>query len=286
MTQRLAWYNLAFELPDDWEATRYSTAEPSGRFEFMDRHGAVGRLSWEHSKRIPDEERILTEYHRRYLMQFDEDAYDGFAGIQTTQIGDFKVGYRNEGEPCQALLYLPDCKKTLLWVFPKYTKKMMADVWTPILESYAPNSSEMRAWSAFGVACSLPAGFEVEKVLCRPGDVWFEFQHKNMHRVDIHRWALPRELLRGSDMEYFIRRVITSQEGRILTATKSTFRGMESFELMTEVRGTKGMDRLFSAYWKGIGRIWHDVDEKRMYACFQAAPRRVELIKEERLFPV
>lgn len=283
---RIAWYDFSFEIPDNWEATRYSIAAPSGRFEFMDRDGALGRLSWEHSRRIPDEERILSEYHRRYLQQFDEDEYRGFTGIKTRRIGRFRVGYRNKGEPCQALLHLPECKKALLWVFPNYSEEMMINVWAPILESFEPNSHGWRNWSAFGIACALPGEFEVEKVICRPGDVWFEFQHKNMHRVDIHRWGLPRELLRNSDMEIFIRRVITSQEGRVLTAQKSVFRGMESLALTTETRGTKGMDRLFSAYWRGTGRVWHNVEQKRIYAYFQAAPRKVELINEERLFPV
>ena len=282
---RIAWYDLSFELPDNWEASRYSIASQTGRFEFVDRNGSLGRLSWEHSKRVPDEERILTEYHLRYLQQYDEGQYHGFAGIKTRRVGDFKVGFRNDGEPCQALLHLPECGKVLLWVFPEYSDQLMSRVWGPILESFKPNGSDRRDWSAFGISCSLPGGFEIEKVVCRPADVWFEFQHKNMHRVDIHRWGLPRELLRGSDMETFIRRVVANQEGRVLTAERGTFRGMESVELTTEIRGTKGMDRLFSAYWKGEGRIWHDTAGKRLYACMQAAPKKIELLKERKIFP-
>ena len=284
--QRLAWYHFSFELPDHWEATRYSIAAPTGRFEFMDKHGALGRLSWEHSKRVPDEERILSEYHRRYLQKFDEGSAKGFSGVQTRRVGEFKVGYRHKGEPCQAILHLPKLKKMLMWVFPNHSEKRMRTLWAPILESFSANDEAWRKWSAFGIACSLPRDFEAEKATCRPGDVWFEFQHKNMHRVDMHRWALPRELLRDSDMDYFIRRVITSQEGRVLTSTQSTFRGMPSVEFEIETRGTKGMDRLFSAYWHGVGRVWHNEDEKRLYAMFQAAPKRVPLLKECEVLPI
>ena len=282
---QLAWYDFSFELPDSWEASRYSTAAPTGRFEFADRNGNLGRLSWEHGKRIPDEERILTEYHRQYLQRYDEDKVKGFNGIKTQRFGRFKVGYRNGGEPCQALLHLPECGKSLLWVFPDYSEERLTRVWAEILESFKPNSGATRAWAAFGIACSLPAGFEVEKAICRPADVWIEFQHKNLHRVDIHRWGLPRELLRNSDMETLIRRVVASQEGRVLTATKSTFRGMESLELTTEIRGTKGMDRLFSSYWRGVGRIWHDTQNKRLHAYMQAGPRKMRLLTETELFP-
>lgn len=280
---RLAWYDFSFDLPETWETSRYSIAAPVGRFEFLDRNGPLGRLSWETSKRLPDQDRILAEYHRRYLQQNDEDKVGGFKGIKTLTVGRFKVGFRHAGEPCQAVLYLPECKKTLLWVFPDYSEKLMKQVWTPILESFQPNSGPVREWAAFGIACRLPAEFEVERAICRPADVWMEFQHKNMHRVDLHRWGLPRELLRDRDMEAFVRRVVANQEGRVLSARKSTFRGMESVEVQTEIRGTKGMDRLFSSYWKGTGRIWHDQDEKRLYACMQAGPNKVRLLSDQEL---
>jgi len=281
---RLAWYDFSFELPDHWEPSLYSIAAPTGRFEFVDRQGSLGRLSWERSPRIPDENRILTEYHRRYLQQKDADQVAGFAGIQTRQIGRFSVGFRHEGEPCQALLHLPDGGKTLLWVFPDYSPSRMNAVWTPILESFKPNRGATRHWSAFGISCWLPDGFEMEQAICRPADVWFEFQHKNMHRVDLHRWGLPRELLSGRDMEQFVRSVVASQEGRVLTARKTTFHGMGAVELTTEIRGTRGRDRLFSSYWKGIGRIWHNTTEKRLYACMQAGPAKVRLLTDQELF--
>ncbi len=285
MAQRLAWYDFSFELPDSWEATRYSIAAPTGRFEFNDRHGSQGRLSWALSKRVPDEERILTEYHRRYLQDHDEDAYRGFRGIKTRKIKDWFVGYRHQGEPLQAVLYLPECKKTLLWVFPEYTPGKWQGTWAPVLESFSRNSGAWRDWAAFGVHCALPEGFEIEKVVCNPADVWFEFQHRNMQRIDIHRWGLPGELLRGRDMESFIRKVTTSQEGRIITATKSRFRGMESLELTIETRGTKGMDRLYASHWTGVGRAWLNTEEKRLYAYFQAGPKKLEMLSEARLFP-
>jgi hypothetical protein len=282
---RLAWYNLDFELPDDWEISRYSIANPVGRFEFVSRAGNLGRLSWETSKRVPDEDRILTEYHRQYLQRYEEDKVAGFSGIKTTKIGRFRVGYRYKGEPCQALLYLPECKKTLLWVFPDYSSARLTRDWKPILESFKPNSGHIRRWAAFGINCALPEGFELEKAICRPADVWLEFQHKNMHRVDLHRWGLPDELLRGRDMEAFVRKVVNSQEGRVLSARKRTFRGMDAVELKTEIRGTKGMDRLFSSYWQGEGKIWHHTAEKRLYAVMQAGPKRVRLLTDEELLP-
>ena len=86
-------------------------------------------------------------------------------------------------------------------------------------------------------------------------------------------------------MEQYIRGVLNGHEGRVLTTTLEEYNGMESVKITAEIRGTEGMDRLYAAKWGGIGRIWHDKDEKRLYAWIQCAPKKVELLDEKELFP-
>ena len=283
---RLAWYNFCFTLPEDWEVTRYSTAAPSGRFEFNNREGSLGRLSWETTKKFPDRERILTEYHRRYLQKAGEEQLEGFEGIKTTQVVPSMVGSRHEGEPCQAVAHLPDQNVVLLWVFPSYSSTRMAAVWKPILKSFVANTGAWREWACFGLRGRLPEAFEVERAACLPADAWIEFQHKNMHRVDLHRWGMPRELLRGRDLEQFARDILKGSDARVLETQRERWRGMDSVLAKIETRGTRGMDRLFSSYWRGEARFWHDEREKRLYACVQAAPHKVAHLTDTELLPL
>lgn len=282
---RLAWHEFACDLPEDWEVTRYSIAAPAGRFEFANRDGSQGRLSWEHSKRPPDEERILAEYHRRYLLQHDKSAFAGFSGIKTAKVGVFRVGYRHEGEPCQAVAYLKDADMVLMWVFSDYSAKRMECLWQPILESFEPNSGPWREWACFGIRCRLPRNFEIERAACLPADAWIEFQHKNMHRVDVHRWGLPRELLRGRDLAAFAADVLRGSGARVLESQGETWREMDSVRFVTETRGTRGMDRLFASHWRGQARFWHDTVEKRLYGWVQAGPKKITLLAESEVFP-
>jgi len=67
------------------------------------------------------------------------------------------------GEPCQAVLHLSDCGKTLLWLFPNYPPSRMSQVWGPIPESFQSSSGPRRDWSAFGISCSLTDGFETRE---------------------------------------------------------------------------------------------------------------------------
>lgn len=280
---RLAWHDFIFDLPDGWEITRYATAQPAGRLEFFGRGGFFGKLSWETTTKFPDEKRTLTEYHRRYLSRHYPDRLDGFRGIETVAVGKFLVGFRAPDEPCQAMTLLEPAGMVLLWLFPAYSRERLQTLWRPLLESFRSNDGAWREWGAFGIRCRLPAAFDLEDAVCKPADAWLGFETQNLHRVDIHRWGLPRELLRGRTLETFIRSILLGHEGRLLEGRPEDWRGMESLALTFEVRGRRGMDRLYAARWQGTGRVWHDRQAKRLHAWLQAAPRRVTLLSEDQV---
>ena len=279
----IAWHDVAFDVPDHWEVTRYSIASEIGRIEFAGREGALGVLSWETCTRPPDEERILTEHHRRYLKQHDKEAFQRFTSIKTLRAGTFLAGCPANGEPCQAVAHLERQSKVIMWMFPAFSMGTFEHLWRPILESLRPNDGAWRAWSMFGIRCQLPRDFELDEAACKPADAWLAFERKNLHKVDLHRWGVPRELLRGRDIEAFFRNVVRGHDGRVLDSCREPFRGMDSVTVSTEVRGTHGMDRLYGSRWHGAGRIWHDMVEKRLYAWVQAAPRKVDLLDEQEL---
>lgn len=276
-----AWHDFLFRLPDDWEAVRYSIAFPEGRFEFANRYGPLGRFSWEKVKKRPDEGRILEEYHRRYLRDHDKAGFKGFSGIKTQRVGDFILGYRDAGEPCQAITYLYKTGRFFTWAFPVYTERLLAEVIEPILMSFQRNDGEIRRWSAFGVSANLPRGFDIEWANIRPADAWLEFQHTNMHRCDLHCWALPGELLREDDLAGFGRRILKASESEVVSSYLETWQGMDSAVLETRSRGTKGMDRLYASFWPGRARLWHNEAIKRVFAFVQSAPKKVSLLLED-----
>jgi len=283
MVMQIAWQDAIFEVPDHWEVTRYSIATQTGRIEFTGREGPLGLFSWETCTRIPDEQKILDEYHKRYLKEFDKDNFQNFSGFNTVRVGNFNVGIPEENEPLHAIAHIPDLNKLMMWSFPSYSKKKYEEIWRPILTSFRANDGELRKWSMFGINCSLPPDFVIDDAFCKAADVWLGFDHKNMHRIFMHRWGLPEEILRVRDMEQYFRDVLKGHEGRVLTSTKEDFNGMESIRVTAEVRGTKGMDRLYSSFWPGTGRIWYDKEEKRMYAWVQFAPKKIEHLDEKEL---
>lgn len=282
MVMQIAWLDSIFEVPDDWEVTRYSIASQTGRIEFAGREGHLGVFSWETCKHLPDEKRILTEYYRNYLKENDKEGFKNFQELRTSFIGDFMAGIPDERHPFNAVHHLAEQKKMMMWSFPSYTKKK-EKIWEPILKSFTPNDGEMRKWSMFGIKCQLPKDFELDDALIKPADVWLNFEHKNLHKIFMHRWGLPREILRNHNLEQYFRFVIRGHEGKVLSIKKEQFHGMESVKVTAEIKGVHGMERLYAAQWPGEGRLWHDEKEKRIYAWVQFAPKKVKLLDEKEL---
>lgn len=282
---RIAWHGFAFDLPADWEVTRYSIAPQAGRLEFNDRRGPLGVLSWEPCARPPDAPRILEDYFRRHLKPRDREAFLRFRQVQTLRIGPFLAGFNEDGQPCLALLHLARRAALLLWRFPDFRRQALEQTWRPILESFQANDGDRQAWAMFGIRCRLPREFELEQATCRPADAWLAFERRNLHRLDLHRWGLPRELLRGRDLGAFFESVVRGHEGRVLELRREVFRGMESVSAAAEVRGTRGMDRLYGAPWRAAGRLWHDAREKRLYAWLQASAGKAGFLEEKEFLP-
>jgi hypothetical protein len=273
MVMQIAWLDSIFEVPDSWEVTRYSIASQTGRIEFTGREGNLGVFSWEKCKRLPDEKRILTEYYRNYLKEYDKEGFKNFKELNTSVMGKFIAGIPDEGQPLNAVTHLAEENKMIMWNFPSYSPKK-EKIWRPILESFRPNNKSMRRWSMFGINCELPKEFELDDALCKPADVWLNFEHKNLHKIFMHRWGLPREILRFQDLEDYFGFVIRGHEGKVLTSQKETFRGMDSVFITAEIKGVHGFERLYGSQWPGEGRLWHNEKEKRLYAICSVCPSK------------
>jgi hypothetical protein len=279
ISNRLAWHYFTFDLPSDWEITRYSILDDNGRLDFNNRDGYLARIAWQKCKKPPDEKAIMEEFHHRHLREHDREAAVGFDKIKTLKVGKFLFGYRNRKEPCQAAIYLEKEKVLLVWTFPNYKSTDLKGVWTPIVESFAPNVGDIREWSAFGLHLYLPKEFELSDCHCLPADITMTFKHnKKYQQVIAQRWGLPDELLREQTLTQFYRRGIHKAGGRIKEAKDTTFRGMPAVELTYHDRGERGFDRLMGSRWQGAGTAWLNEEEKRIYGFKQLGPRKAKYL--------
>ena len=281
----LAWIHGSFRIPGDWEITHFATSEAEGRLDFANRHGHQARLAWQPCKRTPDCERIMSAFYERYLLRESREEVKAFSGLRTEPAGRFLLGYHTPENPSQAALYREAKRTLLIWTFPPCPGESPAKRWRPLLDSFAPNDGPWREWAAFGLHFFLPRGFALEAVTCFPANVSLTFENAAGQRCACHRWGIPGELLRGTDLAGFYRKVIAADGGRVLSTQPGDYRGMASVAATIERPGARGVERLYGAAWKGSGRIWHNTEERRLCAFEQSGPRKAQPLDEEKVFP-
>lgn len=281
----LAWYHIQTKIPDTWEITHYSINEVEGRLDFCNRQWHQGRFSWKKGKvyKKPDLDRTLNEFYKRHLLEHHKDEASSFKSMSTRQIGPFLFAYDKDDRPCQAAYYLDEEMTILIWTFPSFSQSFLHDTITPILEKFQSNEVEPRKWSAFGLSFSLPREFDLEDASILPGDVCLNFEHTNRQQVNVHRWALPGELLRGQDLKKFYYRVLGGRKDKVMTMEDCSYRGMDSVTVTFERTGNHAMDKLYGRAWQGVGRVWYDREEQRIYAYEQAGPKKISHLDEQKI---
>lgn len=281
---RIAWHHFQFTLPREWEMTGHSLRPEAGRMAFATGAGVQGQLAWRVVKAVPDMPRILAEIHHRRLKTIAPSERAGHSDtLEVSRVGEFHVAHERAGQQFYASAFFPSTRAMIEWVFPAFDPELLHAVIAPMLKGTRPNSGEVRAWAAFGLELRLPAEYAVAEVHALPANVTLVFLNRKHHRIVAHRLGLPAENLNGEDLPTFYTRCLAAQHARVSSARPADWRGRPGVEAEFRMRGRRGFDLLLGPWWRGNGMLYHDPDEKRLYAFEQVGPRRMKRLPFEEI---
>ncbi len=285
-TKPLGWYYIRCRIPADWEVTHFVTSEQKGRLEFNNRQGYQGKLSWEKCVREPDQERMIREFYNQVLAHEQQNRRNAPVKIVTRRQAGFTVGYQDPGRIFQASTFLEREHMLIRWVMPDFQQDKWKTQWRPILDSWSPNLGSIWTWAMFGLEFKLPRHFLPEEVKPYPANVTMLFESvETKLRATFHRWGLPEELLRNTDLKNYYHYVLMRKRHCRIDATcETTLHGMEAAEIDYRQRGEHHMDKMAGRRWSGRGWAWHNQSEKRIYAFEQAGPKKSERLNLDAVF--
>ncbi|MBN8218128.1 MAG: hypothetical protein J0L75_15915 [Spirochaetes bacterium] len=281
---RLAWWHFAFDLPADWEATGYATRRDTGRFHFHSREAFQGQLSWRPAAAQPDIPKILFESWRAERRRSDPAEAARLTSLPTQRIGPFTVVHRDRDEPCFAGAYNYATHTLVEWIFPAYSKTRLAQDWTPLFHSFALNDGKWREWSVYGIRAFLPAEFSVEGLAPYPANVRLDFSDGKKRRLSLHRWGIPAHLLSGRPLPPFHRSTL-GKRVKVVEAVESPMGRHPGSRMRFRLVGSKGFNKLLGRWWHGQSDLWHDTEERRLYALTQTGPRPGDFLEVGDVFP-
>lgn len=284
-TQKIAWHHFKFRVPADWEVTSYSVEDRIGRLEFSTRKGFQAMIGWQPCRRAPDIHTTMLSFLEKRVSKPRSGGRMSTADLRTKKGGSFLLGYCDEEQPCQAIRYLEEPKKILTWIFSSSRRDLVENVWPSILESFEPNDGESREYAVYGLDIMLPMEFLLEDMAVLSGNVMMAFESKGRLRATFRRWGMPEVVLTGRTLEEFYPAFLRVQGCFVKNVEKTSVFGMEAVKVRYEQRGEHKMERFMGRYWKdGEAYLWHNKEEKRLYAFEQIGPDKGPLLTMEEVF--
>ena len=118
-----------------------------------------------------------------------------------------------------------------------------------------------------------------------PADVELAFESRRKARATFHRWGLPELLLQGRSLETFYAALLRARGASVRQIGGATYNGLEGVKASFSQTGEHQLDRFMGRAWtNGEGLLWHDREEKRLYAFEQIGPRGVPLLSSKNVF--
>ena len=279
-TDLVAWHHLRVEVPDTWEVTAYSVEDRVGRLEFNDRNGLLATVGWEPCNREPDREGTMRVFLQNNVLGRNAERRIAPEDLETADIGPFLLGWDKQGAgPCQALAYNAKAAKILRWTFEPRVRTgglRWNAALAPILSTWGFNDGPEREYRLHRLHCRLPEGYEIEDVVVLPANVKFAFEHaEHRRRAVFRRWGMAEMILRGLSLGAFHAHILKTDGAAIRSQTPCLVSGMEGCVTEFDAPREHHADRFMARRWKGgIGVVWHDRDEKRLYAFEQIGPKK------------
>jgi hypothetical protein len=285
-TRKIAWHHFKFRIPSDWEVTAYSVEDRIGRMEFSTRAGFQALVSWDPCKREPDSRSMMIAFLQRHVPGMEQAKSAMIRDLNTSHVGRFFMGYHSEDGPCQAMHYLKGRNRLIRWVFASSKKRLREKVYVPILESFEPNEGSTLEYAIFGLNFFLAEEFKLEDMTALPANVMIAFESGTRARVTFRRWGMPDVVLNGKSLAGFYPSFLKVQGCIVKEASEIEVGGMKAVKVLYRERGQHHMDKFMGRYWdNGEALLWHNVEEKRLYAFEQISPSKVPLLSFADVFP-
>ena len=269
---------MRVEVPATWEVTAYSAEDRVGRLEFNDRHGLLATVGWEPCGREPDRDGTMRVFLQNNVLGRDVRRRVEPDDLETADIGPFRLGWDRQGAgPCQALAWHAARRKLLRWTFEPCVRtgglRWDAAV-RPILSTWGFNDGPETEYRLRGLHCRLPEGYELEDAAVLPANVMFVFEHaRHRRRATFRRWGMDALILGGLPLGAFHARILQAGGAFVRRQEPCRVDGLEACRTEYDAPREHHADRFMGRRWRnGVGWIWHDREEMRLYAFEQIGP--------------
>lgn len=224
-TKNIEWLGIQLRVPGEWEIRRHSAALERGSLVLVDRRRQRMQLFWQKSPSPPDLKRSAEDYRKRALNE-NEGATSRSLPDGTGWTGFMILPPGKAAAESRAMKYQPETGLVLELVITTGTTDGGLEV--PLVRELLSNCRATVPpkaavhWRAFGIDCTVPAGFIMEEAAVKPMDVLFRFRDPGTGRrrrpgrtVSVQRLGMAGEWFDGNLESFALNRDTDSERQTI-----------------------------------------------------------------------
>lgn len=266
-------------LPPAWEVVAYRLDESLGEFRLNQRLEPCAQLTWQrYPKTQPELNRVIRDLHVRMC----EQRLLGPEEPHVSDIAGWQVARGRPQVPRHAARWFSERRLLVrLIVDPAASDAEFV----AILNSWQTRTDERIDHAVFGLRAVLPAKWEIEHLVARPGNVRLIASGPGMLTLTTRRIALARHFLDGRTVEDFFSRLLRSENTAVLASESLIFRGCHAARITFRRPGEHRLEQVLGAFWKGTGIMWHDEAANRLLSIEQIGPKRTPLLEHDDVVP-
>jgi hypothetical protein len=275
LLETYAWMGLRIAVPAHWELRRHGMSPDAGVLVWADRRDQRLELRWLRPQKEPDPARMV-QHTREALRRERPDLHlsnlpSGFRPWQGLLHG-------REPRICQTVAYFPGHTVLLQLNFSlegenAEVKRLLRDILATVDVAEPP--SRATRWRAFGIDCTVPMGWTLQRAEILPMDARLQFacpKRSRFHRhpaiCDVRRLGMAREWFDGHLVRFAKSRAMGS---------KPEVRPDPDDGKSVWVRSAQGRFPLlgrFSPRDHEELRVWHEPAQNAMFVLRMHNPRR------------
>ena len=266
-------------LPPAWEVVAYRLDADNGEFRLNEKLAPRGQITWQHyRKETPELGRLIHDLHVRMC----EQRLLGPEEPQVEQLAGWLVARGRPQVPRHAVRWCSERRQVLRVIADPAASD--AD-FTALLSSWQGRSDGCTDHAVFGVRAVLPAKWEIEHLVARPGNVRLIASGPGMLTLTTRRIALASRFLNGRTPEDFFARLLRAENSAVLHCEPLQIRGCPAAKIIFRRPGEHRMEKILGAFWKGTGLLWHDAVSNRLHTLEQIGPRRTPHLELDHVVP-
>ncbi len=265
---RFGWQGITFDVPPDWDVTRFYGTRRKGYARLADPDAARVELRWDKPKRVTTFEAVADRVTKQIAKagRLAIERHTHLAQLEGKDCETFTCRPLNGKGPSSydMISICRECGRLVMARIAFAPGENLRPIATRLFGSMQDHSYDgADVWAAYQAQFAVPETVELDQALIYPGSLDFRFVYRK-DRIDVGRLAPGSMILRKTTLQDWFRSFARKRFKKIkYEGREAEIKGHPGLELTGRLKGLGALAPRLVRRQRYLCRLWHcDVSDK------------------------